>query len=267
MSAIAAILQENCFAIATDTLGYKHFQDGTYEKCRYQSKMQYFPVQKTCVVSMGYSRLKSDLFRFVDEKLIAIDIEEMVAAIRNEFLDFIDTSNYQYSNQPLATAEQIGNLEFFGYSTKRNKLVYYRLEVDRDHINFFEEDDFTGGNMITHPRIKDDARAKILETNTRADKILIEAMKEMYSNCQGETCMVPLLGGEVIMAVLSLNFALDDPFSCTIYTAHEFDDYRSTIKNLQEMAAGPGLPDNAEEIQNRIDSIQAEIDSLNALNI
>lgn len=267
MSAIAAILQNHCFAIATDTLGYKHYQDGSHERCGYKSKIQYFPIQKTCVVSMGYTRLKSDLFRFMDERMIATDIESMVTAIRDEFLDFIDTSEYRFTNQPLMDAEQIGNLEFFGYSVTKKKLVYYRLEVDRDVIHCFEDDDFTGGTIIQHPKIAREAIDGILSNSTDIRNGLVEIMKEMYKGCQGETCMEPLLGGKVIVTILSLNPDLDDPFICTISTAHEFDDYQDTIISLQEQAAGQNSIDQAKEAQSKIDQIQAEIDSLNALQI
>lgn len=242
MSAIVKILTNQYFLIATDTLGYKHFKDGSHVKCEYLSKIQYFPIQKTCIVSMGYSRLKSDLYKFIHERPITNDIEGLVENVKNHFLSFLDLSKYRFTEQPGMTANELGNLEFFGYSVQKQRLVHYRLELDRDKVEVFEELNIQDGESIVgiHPMIKKETRDALFANGTTRQSVIVDIMKQMYQDSVAPDSLTPLLGGEVIITMITA----DPHFACTFYTAHEFEDFKTTLKVLQENALLKSIKEN-----------------------
>lgn len=229
MSAIQAVLTQKTFVVATDTLVYKHFKDGSHVKCGYTSKFMHLPLFQTCAALLGYSRLKIDFYSFISEKVKATDIEGLVECTSEHLLDYLDLSKYRFSDQPGLGADEIGNIELFGFSRTLNKLVYYRLEVDRSKINVFKEVEITETERICiqHPRIGADRSQVLLEQSEDMVQESVDIMKEMYRQSLDPTTQTVLLGGEISVAVITSG----PTFACTFFSAHEFEDYKDYIKN------------------------------------
>ncbi|QTE39518.1 hypothetical protein J3L18_10815 [Mucilaginibacter gossypii] len=225
MSALFAFFTDTEYYFATDTLTYSGLStNARIEKL--SQKIDFYPEYRTCIVSLGYSRLKRDIYAFIRSHTIGTDISELAEALKNYFLSFINLDNY-----PVLEGHNnvIGDAHIFGYSQALNRLVKYYLLVDRDNVSV-EVLNPVSGSFYCHPPISDSAKNAILKKAnnneiTNISDLCTEFMKTMYHETMNDSKRLVSMGGEMVLAVL----ATEPQFSCRFSIPHRFDNYDEAV--------------------------------------
>lgn len=231
MSGLAISFEKHRITFSTDTLVTS---DDSFSENRInsQSKTDYYPHLRCCVVALGYTRLGSDYYDFINS-LVLSELLDLVDITEKYFLDYINVD--QYDPDVYASREDkdhLGALYVMGYSLHLKKLCAFRICVNREEITVteFKED----AEWFIHPPVAKEAQLRIVDsfkprTDVKPQEITIELIKQMASDTLDKDKFQVGVGMEIHTTQL---LDIGGDYMCTFGIPIRLDGFDDEIKQM-----------------------------------
>ncbi|WP_298709769.1 hypothetical protein [uncultured Chitinophaga sp.] len=229
MSAINAYLTDDFVVIATDTLAHYKSETAVIPK-NFISKTFNLPQFNCCFTIRGYVALGMTFYHYLNEQVIANDVETVLQVVKASFFNTLPMDDYPNSH--------IGTINLFGYSRASRTLQGYQLTVTKAGIECSQR---KKNEFILWPSaegINDIIETFASSENPRSEEYFQQLMTALLERQKAADQELPLnlqvgIGGQIQFSLLVKNEA----GTSTIYRTqmiHDFNDFESTyIRALQ----------------------------------
>ena len=214
MSAILGYLKTDCFVIATDT--FSHYKENNnLIPLSYCLKTILLPHHKSCFSVTGHSLIVSQLFSFIQNKVIAKDVSSLLNVIINHFKCNISDA--------IIVEGMIGIIYLFGLNDKSEQLECHKIKVSVDGTLKYERE--FEDVIIARPELNDHDKF-LSEIGTRiVDEFLVEIMKQQKLEDEGKELSSRVgIGGQIHITTIHYD-RIQKQITFISKIAHTFNDY------------------------------------------
>ncbi len=234
MSGLAISFEPQTITFSTDTLVTSN-DDFSENHVNSQSKTDYYPHLRCCVVALGYTRLGNDYYDFINS-LVLSEMVDLVEITEKYFLSYIDVD--KYNPDVYASREEkghLGALYIMGYSLQLKKLCAYRICVDREEITVTEFKEDT--EWFIHPPVAKEEQLRIVDsfkhrTDVKPPEITIALLKQMAADTLDKEKYTVAVGMEIHTTQLS---DMGGDYMCAFGIPVRLEGFEEQVK---EMARG-----------------------------
>ena len=258
MSIIAAILTEDIFYIATDTLISRKDKEGKTPfpgiPIGYQSKITQYPHLKGAVVGMGCSHM-SDLHNSFVLNNQFDGIDDLYERTISEFAKTVPCEGDYIDGED----NMIGTLLLFGNNEFEDKLAAYSIQVLRGNVLKSERikisDDKENIKTLMSPRLTQQQETEIMDKviGNGGDvlQVLFALCSKLVDNSRSADTFVFPLGGEFIYTTMSVqngvynsttsNLGKFNNWDETNYAIHLYNEMMSRVHKKLQFERGLGI--------------------------